>query len=111
MDLRKKKSSKQTRAKERYLFGARPKVSISYGEYLELRRFGINHPDPFIRFQFMGFAVNEYRLRAYFEAYLEELKVSFYHLHDLGNVRAFPAYRYTFVSRCIREELPTLDLY
>ena len=111
MDLQKKKSSKQTRAKERYLFGARPKVEISYEQFLELREFSINHPDPLMRFQFMGFAVNQYRLMAHFKAYLEELKVSFYHLHDLGNVRASPAYRYTFVSRCIREELPTLDLY
>ena len=111
MDLQKKKSSKQTRAKERYLFGARPKVEITYKQFLELRRFGLNQPDRFLQFQFMGFAANQYRLMAHFKAYLEELKVSFYHLHDLGNVRAFPVYRYTFVSRCIREELPTLDLY
>lgn len=90
------------------------KIDISYKTFMEYSKDGLNQKgeekEKKLQ-QFMGFAINQYRLQKHFEAYLKIITKSFYFMNRVGNIRGAPVYQYSYVSRYNQEALPYLSLY
>ena len=106
----KRLAAKRARYHQRVWFGCKPKIEINYQTFLEYRRKSLTL-NGIERYQFYGFAINNYRLTKFFNCYFELLRDAVYYMHRVGNVRSSVSFRYSFVSHCNQGELPSLDLY
>lgn len=100
----------RARCGKRVLFGSKPDIEISYRTFLEYRRESLTLEGS-RRYQFMGFAINNYRLTKHFNCYVKMLRYGVFYMHRVGTIRSDLTFRYSFVNHCSPEELPCLNLY
>ena len=109
-NIEKRLAAERARYQQRVWFGCKPKVEINYQTFLEYRS-KILTLKGIERYQFYGFAINNYRLTKFFNCYVKLLRDAVYYMHRVGSIRSSVAFRYSFVSHCNQGELPILDLY